>query len=273
MHKMSLASLLPAGIDYTELKQQENRRSSLAFLNGTLIQNSSSSSGGIMSRTFTGGVWGLASSADMSSPGMEKVIRKAVANARLLSHSVNKGKILLPSNPAVGEYLFFSKKPAWSTAQRIDFIKVIDDYVARTYPELSTRQIALNQDEMEKNILTSDGGSLHSMTPRSILVIYLMTTHNGEAIQNYDVFGGIGQSEDVFDDPSVYFPEVDRIYKELQDKKDAVFARGGTFDVVLDAKLAGILSHEAIGHTTEADFVLNGSIAGDYLNQPVASEM
>jgi len=55
------------------------------------------------------------------------------------------------------------------------------------------------------------------------------------------------------------------------DKKDAVFARGGTHDCVLDADLAGILSHEAIGHTTEADFVINGSIAGDYLNQPVAS--
>lgn len=273
MRKMSLASLLPAGIDYVELKQQENRSSSVAFLNGTLVQNSNYSSGGIMSRTFTGGVWGLASSADMSTAGMEKVIRKAVSNAQLLSHSVNKGRILLPVNAAQGEYLFFTKKQAWTAAQKIDFIRAIDGYVASKYPDLSTRQIALMQDEMEKNILTSDGGKLHSMTPRSILVIYLMTNHNGEAIQSHDVFGGFGQAEDVFGDPHEYFPEVDRIYKELQDKKEAVFAHGGTFDVVLDAKLAGILSHEAIGHTTEADFVLNGSIAGEYLNQPVASDI
>ena len=272
MQKMSLASLLPAGIDYVELKQQENRSSSQALLNGTLIQNSSSSSGGIMSRTFTGGVWGLASSSDMTSAAMEKVIRKAVSNAQLLSHSVNKGKILLPSNAAQGEYLFFTKKPHWTTAQKIDFIKAIDDYICGKYPELSTRQVSLYQDEMEKYILTSDGGSLHSMTPRTILVIVMMTTHNGEALQSYDVFGGFGQAEDVLDDPSLYFPEADRIYKELQDKKEAVFARGGTFEVVLDSKLAGILSHEAIGHTTEADLVLNGSIAGEYLNQAVASE-
>jgi TldD protein len=31
--------------------------------------------------------------------------------------------------------------------------------------------------------------------------------------------------------------------------KNAVFARSGTFDCFLDSQLAGILSHEAIGHT------------------------
>jgi TldD protein len=41
----------------------------------------------------------------------------------------------------------------------------------------------------------------------------------------------------------------------------------------MNAKLAGILSHEAVGHTTEADIVLNGSVAGDMLNQQVASEL
>jgi TldD protein len=44
-------------------------------------------------------------------------------------------------------------------------------------------------------------------------------------------------------------------------------------DVVMDADLAGILSHEAIGHTTEADLVLRGSVAGDLMGEKVASEL
>ena len=42
---------------------------------------------------------------------------------------------------------------------------------------------------------------------------------------------------------------------------------------VLDAELAGILAHEAIGHTTEADLVLGGSVAGPLLNKTAASPL
>ena len=37
--------------------------------------------------------------------------------------------------------------------------------------------------------------------------------------------------------------------------------------------MAGILAHEAIGHTTEADMVLGGSVAGDYLGKQAASPL
>lgn len=273
MDKIKLSQILRPGAAYYELKQQENRAQNLAFLNGTLVSNNKSSNGGIMSRTYVDGVWGLASSADMSLPGMEKVVKKALYNAELLASKAGKGKIVLPANPAKGEYLFFSLKPKKSTAEKIEFLSTLDAYIAAKYPDLSTRQVALSMDEMEKHIVTTDGGDMHTMTPRSILVVVLMLNHNGEPLSHYDVFGGFGQFEDNFDDPADFYPEVDRLYKELCDKKDAVYAKGGTFECVLDAKLAGILSHEAIGHTTEADFVINGSIAGEYLNKPVASDI
>ena len=44
-------------------------------------------------------------------------------------------------------------------------------------------------------------------------------------------------------------------------------------DVILDADLAGILAHEAIGHTTEADLVLGGSVAGEFMGEQVASDL
>ena len=61
---------------------------------------------------------------------------------------------------------------------------------------------------------------------------------------------------------------------ELAIKKlDADYAKGGQYTVILDPKLVGILSHEAIGHTVEADFVLSGSIVRDKLGRKVASDL
>ena len=43
--------------------------------------------------------------------------------------------------------------------------------------------------------------------------------------------------------------------------------------VILDPGLVGVLSHEAIGHTVEADFVLSGSIVKGKIDKAVASEL
>ena len=88
-----------------------------------------------------------------------------------------------------------------------------------------------------------------------------------------DVWGGLGQLEDKFHEPSEFYPEADSLVEKLMQKANGVYPEAGTKDVILDADLAGILAHEAIGHTTEADFVMGGSVAGDYLNQQVASPL
>ena len=66
---------------------------------------------------------------------------------------------------------------------------------------------------------------------------------------------------------------IDRLYEHLMRKREGVFAQAGVKTCILDAKLGGILAHEAIGHTTEADLVLSGSVAGRLLNQEVASPL
>ena len=43
--------------------------------------------------------------------------------------------------------------------------------------------------------------------------------------------------------------------------------------MILDSQLAGILAHEAIGHTTEADIVRGGSIMEELMGKQVASEL
>jgi len=47
---------------------------------------------------------------------------------------------------------------------------------------------------------------------------------------------------------------------------------GENSTVILDPGMVGLISHEAIGHMVEADFVLSGSIVKDKLDSMIASE-
>ena len=56
------------------------------------------------------------------------------------------------------------------------------------------------------------------------------------------------------------------------DKREGVYAEAGTKTVILGGILPGMIAHEAVGHTVEADLVLGGSVAGKNLGKQVASE-
>lgn len=61
----------------------------------------------------------------------------------------------------------------------------------------------------------------------------------------------------------------DKAYRLLR----ARHPKGGKTIVVLDPSLVGLISHEAIGHTVEVDFVMSGAVTSDKMGQRVASDL
>jgi len=57
------------------------------------------------------------------------------------------------------------------------------------------------------------------------------------------------------------------------DLLSAEYPQGGRVKVLLSPSLVGLLTHEAVGHTVEADFVQAGSCAAGKLGERVASEL
>jgi TldD protein len=66
---------------------------------------------------------------------------------------------------------------------------------------------------------------------------------------------------------------IEHVAKTAVDLLAAPYAPGGMATVILNPELVGLLAHEAIGHTVEADFVLSGSAASGKLGQRVASDL
>jgi TldD protein len=125
---------------------------------------------------------------------------------------------------------------------------------------------------MEKALVTSEGTATYAYVPRAHFVVNLSMQANDAVVELYDVVGGFGEAEDQLDDIEPLLARVDALHERLRQKAEGTHCEAGLHDVILDSAVAGILAHEAIGHTCEADAVLAGSVAGDHLGEPVAAE-
>ena len=267
----NLGQYLPLLSQYMELRSQENRVLNIAYLNGNLVQNVKSSTSGISARVYRNGCWGFASTPEISE--VRAVIQEAANNAMFLDAREKKGKTPFAPDSPCAEKSFGTKKPRLTQSQIMDFIKELDAYIAQKYPGLSSRSIRLSCLDMEKTLITSDGAFLYSLLPRSNFMVSLSLDKGGDPVEAYDLMGGLGQFEDNFSLSHNIHAAIDNLYEHLVKKSEGIYADAGLKECVLDAALAGILAHEAIGHTAEADLVLGGSVAGEYLGKESASSL
>lgn len=256
----------------TELRAHINHSSRLMIRQGSLLQNTSSVTGGLSARAHRGGAFGFSSTPEFSRHAAERVLSEADRNARQFAGS---NPVSLPaSGTGTGVFDYRTSLERWPASRRIDFLKTLDDYCRSTFTDLTNVDLSLSGLALEKALITSDGADTYSYVPRAnVMANFSIKASDGSLIELYDLTGGFGEIEDNFNDPQDLYPILHQLYDDLRAKAEGIYATSGEHTVVLDSDVAGILAHEAIGHTVEADLVLAGSIAGDYIGQSVASEL
>jgi TldD protein len=260
--------------EQTELRVQENRNRRVSLLNGDVQSNGAGSKGGVSARVYKDGVWGFASFPDRDDASIARAVESATLNARFLAGREKRDTGPLPAARASAAHDLSTRKPRLSQRDLVDFARAIDARLASRRADLLTRTVVLSSLDMEKVLLTSEGSVAYSLVPRTILVLVgSLPSPVGGTVEFFDVLGGMGQFEDVFLDPASLHGDIDDFLERLGKKADGVYAEAGLKDAVLGPDLAGILAHEAIGHTVEADLVLGGSVAADFMGRKVASEL
>ncbi|MDR1409828.1 MAG: TldD/PmbA family protein [Oscillospiraceae bacterium] len=257
----------------TELRMQTNMSRKVSFLGGNLISNTRTRSSGVCARTLRGGVYGFASDADTSPEAVQAVLKAAAENADFLNvrvHSQNKD---LPPVKGAALRLEADKSDA-EQREYLDFARELDTYLARKYPDLAGRSVTVSADSMEKTLYTDFGSESYSLSPRCYAYVFMtLNTPDGATVDLYNVYGSGGTLHKVLASPEELFSKADALYEQLRRKAEGVYPDAGTHTCVLHPNLAGMLAHEAVGHTCEADFVLSGSVAADNLHKRVASDL
>ena len=257
----------------TELRAQRNLTRRVTMISGSLTANQRTDVGGIGARAYQDGVYGFSSAADLSGEAVKRVLQNATDNAQLLARHAGRGTGDLPGILRGGER-HLPEYPDLAQKTYIDYLQATDNYIMTKYPGLESRTLVAYHDSMEKLLLTSDGYFSHSLQPRSYVYIFLTAKgKDGAPVEIFESFGGFGGFDRHFSDPARMHDHVDRLYDLVMHKAEGIYADAGSKTVILGGDLSGMLAHEAVGHTVEADLVLGGSVAGPMLGKQVASPL
>ena len=257
----------------TILRVHENRSRGVVILKGNLTANARSETRGTSARVGKDGVYGFASIGELSDDAARKVLKAAQDNALLLARHA-KEKPAMPA--ALPQEVIPLNRAIVDTPQKeiIETCKALDEYIEKTYPDLVSRTVIYKEDSQDRIVAASDACSGHVTNPRCYIYIFMSAeAKDGTPVEMFKALGGAGSFADHFSDITKYYPELETLYKKVKDKTEGVHAEAGYKQVVLGGMMGGMLAHEAVGHTVEADLVLGGSVAGPNLNKRVASEL
>lgn len=257
---------------HTELRGQASRTRRVACVSGSLLTNTRTDISGVSARVYKNGTYGFSSMAEYTPEAARAVLRAASENAAFMDSHVRRGKPPLPRLPDTARPL---ERDIHDPEQRlyIDFARALDDKLAARYQNLTSRRVVIHEDSMEKLLRVSSGADAHIISPRSYCYIFLTAeTPQGMPVDLFTVVGGEGTFDMNFTDPEALLPQADELYEQLMQKREGVYADAGEKTVILGGMMTGMLAHEAVGHTVEADLVLGGSVAAHCLGKRVASD-
>lgn len=259
--------------EHTDLRVQEMLRCRVRLQDGRIIQNDYTESSGVSARVYKNGIFGFSSSADRTDSAVKAVLMEAERNAALMDKHVKPAPQRLPQIRSGSYHTDYEMKEI-DRKYILELTREVDEYIRLHCPGISSRHVWTTTDSTEKCSVTSNGFDCHTLLLRSHVTVMLTAeAKGGGTVVLDDYYGTRGYADQVFAERDWLYEKIDKMYNELMLKREGVYTEAGYKDLILCPDLAGMLAHEAVGHTCEADMVLGGGIAGSYMDKPVASEL
>lgn len=263
------------GASYVELRYHARESNEIKVSNGELDRIRSVVNNGIGIRVLVNGCWGFSSTSDIKKESVLNAIKDATSSAGLIS----KGKKRIVEKLAEADLAVGTFKPPINgnlTDHSIDEkVKLVinSEKLARKHSSLVKAASCTYRETIDhKVIVNTDGAAAELFDSKPEFSVTAIAKESGNSITATEGIGVTGGWKDLFNARSA-----DEITKEAARKAVKLLKtkrpKGERAQVILDPGMVGLFSHEAIGHTVEADFVLSGSIVKDRMGQKVASDL
>ena len=262
-------------VQYVEARYHSRRSNEVRICNGEMEELKFTKYSGVGIRVLFNGAWGFSSSSSLDQESLSTAMNDAIAIARVSSSgSRNKISKLGGANLAHGKFGNYAHDSldSHSPEEKVKLVKETER-IPRSYSTIIKSAICAYREIIdEKIIVTSDGAAVEISDMKPEFRITAVASRNGEAVSATESVGITGGWQRLFQrkTPEEMATRAADVAIKLLDAKQP---KGERATVVLDPGMVGLISHEAIGHTVEADFVLSGSIVKDRIGEKVASEI
>lgn len=270
-----LNRLVVQSAGWVELRYQSRTTQQIAFRNGDLEESSVKRIRGIGVRALVDGVFGFAATTDLSERGILRAVEAAQGAARTAARA-KKHRIqgLAAASMGVGSFPVPTDDPldAHPLEEKLALVQRVDALVRSASSSIVSSATSYAEIQDEKLIVSTDGARAHVLVSIPEFRVMAVAQQNGDQCFGSSSAGVQGGWRDLFRTRS---PEAMAEYaaRMAVNQLTAPHPPGGLATVVLDPGLVGVLSHEAIGHTVEADIVLGGAVTAGKMNERVASEL
>ena len=264
--KKVIAEAMSKGGDYADLFFEHKTSNNIGLQDGKVNRASSNVDFGVGIRVLKGDQTGFAYSEEVTLPAMLNAARLAanIASSGNAYHSVD-----ITEKAPAGYYKIGQKWNEVSVGNKVPFVQKINDKIFGLDTKVIKVNAFLNDETGYVLFCNSEGKITYDYRPMvSFGAVCIM--QRGTQIENSYAARSFRKGFEWMTDALV-----DELAKEAVDKTNILFdatkPKAGEMPVVMGAGGSGILLHEAIGHTFEADFNRKGtSIFSDKLGKKVA---
>jgi TldD protein len=266
----SLISYSP-GASYVEARYQSRLTTEVNFVNGELERIRVVENTGCGIRVLVDGCWGFSSTNSLSL--LKESLDNAVSAARVLSQTKkSRVKGLAESKMLTGTFRM-SVNGSLADIDLEQKVRVAREGEKAARSNKAVKAASCTYREMldHKAIANSDGAAVEIYDSKPEFSVSAIAKRGGQSATAHEGVGVTGSWNDLFKKSHLEYAVTasERAAKLLEAKR----VSGNRATVILDPAMVGLLSHEAIGHTVEADFVLSGSVVKDKMGEQVASEL
>ena len=235
---------------YADIRYEIKRETKIAFQGRELFHVGSNTTDGFVIRIVQNG--GFSSITFTRRDDAEKAIKKAQDNALLMSKHIDK-PVVFAETEAIKETFLPPVKEDPRSLSIDEKLLLTKNYnsIPLRYGKIATTHLQYSETIREKYFASTEGTELREDLVTTTIG-GLITSKEGSLTQNVRVAAGGSGGFTVLRDREDEFEKKTKIALDLLHAKPI---SGGTYNVVLNQDMAGVFTHEAFGHFSEADLI------------------